>query len=522
MDIIAQINAWINEKDPSKAPPVYWLAGLAGLGKTTIAYTICESLNEARLPFTSYFCSLQLDSRNSKLLVTTLCRSLAELYEPFAVNVLSCLETNSKVVDDSLRIQIDELLAKPWEASIRQCRDLPTPIVVVDALDECDRGTEFLTELLRVIHANQLTGIKFLVTSRPEPRIVNLCKTFPPNAVCKLHEVDTANVQNDILKYLREALPELKNGPELALLSQRAGGLFIYATTAVRFISPLHSSRSVAEMRFHLQVILNSENLSFHDGSDERLLVDELYGRILAVAFRDAGVRATRLRILHTIVCAESRIDTSVLADLMDTDQETVKRVAESLHAVLYISSKDGCIYWYHASFPDFVFSRTRARINISPHTTTHGFDAFCDAPAHHGVLARRCFFVMQNSLYFNMCNLPSSYLLDSEVPDLGASIHKAFSLSLRYILRHWARHLRRAAPAESGADDLFRGLKKFVDNKLLFWIEAMNLIGAKYECTLLLKDAESWLAKVKFRSIPYLSAELSQYISREMNCLIS
>jgi hypothetical protein len=99
-------------------------------------------------------------------------------------------------------------------------------------------GPNFWKRLLRVIHAGQLAGIKFLVTSRPDPKIVNICKSFPPSAVCKLHEIDTANVQNDIEKYLREALPELKDEPELALLSQRAGGLFIYATTAVRFISP--------------------------------------------------------------------------------------------------------------------------------------------------------------------------------------------------------------------------------------------------------------------------------------------
>src|SRR5260221_5046054 len=116
------------------------------------------------------------------------------------------------------------MLAKPWKASFgqRKCYDTPTPIVVVDALDECDRGSEFLEELLRVIHANQLVGIKFLVTSRSDPKIVNICKSFPPNAVCKLHEVDTADVQNDIKKYLQEALPELKDDPELALLSQRA------------------------------------------------------------------------------------------------------------------------------------------------------------------------------------------------------------------------------------------------------------------------------------------------------------
>ena len=96
----------------------------------------------------------------------------------------------------------------------------------------------------------------------------------------------TANVQSDVEKYLREALPELKDDPELAILSQRAGGFFIYATTAVRFISPLHTSRSVAEMRCHLQVILNSEQLAFEGVGDERLLVDELYGRILGVVCR--------------------------------------------------------------------------------------------------------------------------------------------------------------------------------------------------------------------------------------------
>jgi len=475
---------------------------LAGLGKTTIAYTICKLLDEACLPFASFFCSLQLDSKNSKLLVTTLSRDLAELYDSYATNLLSVLETNPKAVYARLRIQIEELLTKPWQASAaqRNDRDLPIPVVVVDALDESDRGTEFLEELLRAIDTGQLAGIKFFVTSRTDPKIVDICKSFPPNAVCKLHEVDTANVQNDIEKYLQEALPELKDDPNLALLSQRAGGFFIYATTAVRFISPPYGRSAVSEMRSHLQAMLNAELLASHAESDERLLVDELYERILGDAFRDAKVRATRLRILHTILCAESRIDMSVLADLTDTDPEIVERVIESLHAVLFVSAKDGCVYWYHASFLDFVCSQIRARIIISLQRNypAHGVvDVFCDAPAHHGDLARRCFSVMQESLHFNMCNLPSSYAFDSEVSGLDISIDKTFSPTLRYMSRHWASHLFRAVPAKSESDDLFCCLKDFLCNKLLFWIEAMNLIGAKSECSSLLKDAESWLERV-------------------------
>ena len=369
--------------------------------------------------------------------------------------------------------------------------------MIVDALDESDGGTEFLAELLRIIQAGQLVGIKFLVTSRPEPKIVDLCKSFPPNVVCKLHEVDTTNVQSDIRKYLREALPELKDEPELVVLAQRAGGFFIYATTAVRFICPPHSPPSVSEMRSHLQAMLNPDPL-ISRASDERLLVDELYERIFGDAFLNTRDRATRLRILHTIVCAESGISISVLADLTDVERDVVEKVIESLHAVLFVSPKDGSVYWYHASFPDFVFSQARARISIplrhQNYSTHQVIDVFCDASAHHGILARRCFSTMLESLHFNMCNLLSSYVFDYEVPGLKISINIAFNPTLKYVLRHWAKHLVQAVPPTNKSDELFCMLKDFLCDKLLFWIEAMTLIGGKHDCSSLLKDTESWL----------------------------
>ncbi|KAF8222234.1 hypothetical protein L208DRAFT_609194 [Tricholoma matsutake] len=355
VDIIEQIMGWAKETDPVKAPSVYWLNGLAGLGKTTIAYTICEQLKEAGIPFTSFFCSRQLDSKNSKLLIMTLCRDLAELFFSFASEVLPVLESHSNIVDAELHLQMDELLAKPWQASLGRRDHLQVPIIVVDALDESDRGTNFLQELLRVVVSDKLAGIKFLVTSRPDPRVVNMCKSFPENAVCKLHEVDPSNVQKDIEKYLCEALPDLKDKPELEELAGRAGGFFIYATTAVRFLSP-DPPFSVPERLDQLQCMLCSWPMSA--GRGERLVVDELYEQILGVAFGDVCVRGKRLQILHTVLCAESRINMSVLADLSDTHQDTVKTVVDSLHAVLFVSSKDDCVYWYHTSFSDFIFTQ--------------------------------------------------------------------------------------------------------------------------------------------------------------------
>ena len=166
------------------------------------------------------------------------------------------------------------------------------PIVVVDALNENDRRTNFLEELLRVVESGKLAGIKFLVTGRPDPTLIDMCKLFPEDVVCKIHEIDTANVQKDIKKYLCEVLPELKDSPNLVDLAQKAGGLFIYATTAVRFLSP-HPPLSTRGKSNRLQSMLNSWLIS--DGRDGQLAVDELYGQILGVAFGDDYVHDTCL-----------------------------------------------------------------------------------------------------------------------------------------------------------------------------------------------------------------------------------
>jgi len=57
--------------------------------------------------------------------------------------------------------------------------------------------------------------------------------------------------------------------------------------------------------------------------------------------------------------------------------------------------------------------------------------------------------------------------MFDSEVHGLNVSIDKAFSATLRYASRQWAKHLDRAVPAENDTDALLCGLKDFLDNKL-------------------------------------------------------
>jgi hypothetical protein len=58
----------------------------------------------------------------------------------------------------------------------------PTPpyLIIIDALDEIkdNKGPSFLKELLKAIKEYDLRGFKFLVTSRPDPKVAELCEAY--------------------------------------------------------------------------------------------------------------------------------------------------------------------------------------------------------------------------------------------------------------------------------------------------------------------------------------------------------
>jgi hypothetical protein len=84
------------------------------------------------------------------------------------------------------------------------------------------------------------------------------------------------------------------------------------------------------------------------------------------------------------------------------------------LYAVLYC--KDAQVLWYHASFPDFIFSQTETRSTIE--LDGRRISMSIDKAHHHTLLTERCFDVMK-SLRFNIGDMPSSFVLDAEDPEL-------------------------------------------------------------------------------------------------------
>ena len=61
-----------------------------------------------------------------------------------------------------------------------------------------------------------------------------------------------------------------------------------------------------------------------------------------------------------------------------DGDEKDTRDILHSLRPVLYTQNDQ--VFWYHSSFPDFIFDRARSNLRIGEET----FDFWCNEPALH------------------------------------------------------------------------------------------------------------------------------------------
>ncbi|KIK59006.1 hypothetical protein GYMLUDRAFT_245771, partial [Collybiopsis luxurians FD-317 M1] len=170
VQILAEIEAWTcNPNGPSG----YWICGMAGTGKSTIAKSMCLILQEKHSLAGSFFCSRQIpECRDYRFIIPTLAFQLAQYSLEFNGQFQKLLAKDPDIITKSPYIQVLELLVNPWVASI-QTRTMQsyTPVFVLDALDECDDVSETIKALIPAIQSNKMPGLKFLFTSRRERAI---------------------------------------------------------------------------------------------------------------------------------------------------------------------------------------------------------------------------------------------------------------------------------------------------------------------------------------------------------------
>ncbi|KAG8681076.1 hypothetical protein FRC08_015854 [Ceratobasidium sp. 394] len=133
-DVLQDLQEWVHY---GKFQKVYWLSGTAGAGKTTVAYSLCEWLENSGKPFASFFCSRDLqDCRNVQQIIPSLAYQLAQLSRPFRCAVLNALEQDPDVCNRPVNEQFKALIATPLQR-VGYTFGLDV-LIVLDALDECE------------------------------------------------------------------------------------------------------------------------------------------------------------------------------------------------------------------------------------------------------------------------------------------------------------------------------------------------------------------------------------------------
>ena len=417
---------------------MYWLNGLAGTGKSTIAQSFAEMVSKEGILGASFFCSRDyLNRRELKNIFPTLAHQLAYHYPQFQTHIISIIKEDPTIAHTSLISQLENLLINPLSRERVSC------VIIIDALDECI-DNQPASAILSVLgqFVRQLPLVKFFITGRPEPQIrtgFRLPLLEPLTQIFLLHEVESSNVDEDIHLYLLERLTtiskqrsdvELPNpwphDGEIKALTKKSSGLFIFASTLVRFI----------ESKYHgpnerLQLILSEGNSTKHEGHAG---IDSLYSEILIDAFSDtseAEVFDNVRDVLGAIILAFNPLSRRELSMILGIPTALISTTLRHLHSVILVPPDDSKeIRIFHKSFPDFLQDKKRCT-NLRFHV---------DPTTHHGHMVLRCLKLVKE-LKGNPCHLPP-FTMNQDRLDLPQLLESELGSATQYACNYWAKHL--------------------------------------------------------------------------------
>ena len=463
-DLILLILEWAH-KFAGSVFNILWIYGYPGAGKSTLAMHIANEFYKARR-----LCVIVEFSRTTgvtpAILWKTVAYALAYEYPICRDVIVSELKGRKLNLANTTSGDIFErLVAEPLRrltASGTKISFNRLPVVVIDALDECGgldgSSVQAREEILNCVAkwAELAPGVKLIITSRAEQDIKQAFSTIPHTPL----EIHTGNSVTgvstcDIQLYMRAEFKRVANRREIngdwpgdkivTDLARRAQGVFIWATTVMKFIEDGVPMRQ-------LKIVLN-----------ERLPSGNVYGlyrQILEASFLQTYSLEIFRNVVSVVVVAQRQFTSTELGELLELDADEINDIRIRLRTVL---DDVDVVRFKHQSFVDFLLSTPSSDPTACPE------QFHIEVADAHRRMFESLFRLMNKKLHFNICQIPSSFLRNKQLP-LGHFL-RVIGRPLAYACQFWGSHLK--DPQSMVNVDL---VKTFIHEHLLSWLEVLSV----------------------------------------------
>ena len=444
------------------------LHGAAGKGKSAILHTVAlalESLGVALVPFFAFNRSAK--DRSLSQLIPTWVKKLAESNAQYLCYLHTLPEQHENL--DMLDLMVKGLA----------CIDDNKPLIfTIDALDECPADeADALSSILReLLSSSELPrSVRFLFTFRPDKSITSPFSNLPTLSF----SIDNIEgTSTDIRTFVKHQLAETDFEYMIDDVAESSQTLFQCAAVLCRELKSKRGPKLMSLRRGLLREV--------REAPGQRLYAT--YYAILKIHFDERNTELMQLfrRVMSWIFLVQSPQPRQVIQAfaavlLSDDEQSDVDEILPYLGSLLggTMPGDNVPITPLHTSLRDFLLDATES----------HSFYIDLGLSSQEEI-AWACLRIMNNGLEFNICDLPTSFALNSQIKDLSQRVEKHISPELQYACLASAQHLQRTIlPSATHFDqenistssqclqlealDITDELKSFLQHKFLYWLEA-------------------------------------------------
>src|SRR5882757_3064510 len=330
----------------------YWIYGFPGIGKTSLAHSICAILHDQRQLAGAFFC--QRDDPNliePTNILPSLIYELAEIFPPFRKIVANYLRSDPKLTPDSMKdsLFLDLLDNLPYGPN-------NSLVFVIDAFDKCGNNRSH-PALLRLLTgaAASASWLKIIITSRPEADIQRVFDGLIRSSYLQYDLAKDQEASHDLRTFAQSEFglvaqewdlsPPWPEESLLVKLISRANGLFIFIKTLALALE------GSAEPTGFLEA-------ASEEAGDGLKSLYALYSKILNSRIVHSTAEFQRVIGLLLAATPHRALCEETIAELAGVGPNLVKKWVKDLSSLLYRDEgTNGGIRVRHLSISEFLVS---------------------------------------------------------------------------------------------------------------------------------------------------------------------